>query len=788
MLVPIKWLKKYIEIDKTPEELAVLINNNVLEIESVYHPGKEIKGVIVAQITEVAAHPNADKLHLLTVDTGQGLQQIVCGAQNVAPNKKVALAQLGGELPGGFKLKPVKIRGVESCGMCCSEKELGLAESAEGILILPDDAPLGEDFVKYYGLDDVVLDLDVLPNRGDLQSITAIAIELHASTGGVLKLPVIKKEVNITAQKKADIEINAPELCGRYMSCILDNVEIKDSPEWLQKTLQSVGLRPINNVVDITNFVLYELGQPLHAFDYDQLAGGKIIVRRAQENEKFISLDEKEYSLNKEMLVIADEQKPLALAGIMGGLNSGVSEKTKTILLESAWFNPTSIRKTSRAIALRSDASIRFEKAVSYEGVANGFYRALELFQELAGAQVVSPIVDLAPGRPQPVVIDLTTTAVNKLLGTKITETQIIEILKRLQFVVEPQEALLKVTVPSARIYDVTREADLIEEIARHIGLENIPTTLPTITLKRKKDHKKEQVLAIVHNTLRAAGLNETYAYSMTDPAIYQKIGVSEKFNNEQIIGNPLSVEESVMRQSLLPQLLLALEKNIARKVDAVKLYEIGKVYFRDKEINKVAGLIYGELESGILSKQELRSADFYYLKGVLENIFEQVGLDLKKVAASNSNFFHPGKALSAKGLLELGEVHPAIISKLGLNKKAYLFELDLDKLVQFSSFIKVQQELAVYPSSRRDIAFMIDEKYTNAQIEQHIEKTAGDIFEAVTLFDLYQGENVPAGKVSLAYYIRYRAKDRTLKDEEVNTLHDKIAKSLVEKFKIEFR
>lgn len=787
MLVPVKWLKEYIDLKQTPEEIAEIMNAKILEVESIHHFGKEIHGVIVAEIKEVAKHPNADKLHVLKVDNGKELLQIVCGAQNVAPNKKIALATLGATLPGGFEIKQAKIRGVESFGMCCSEKELGLADESNGIMILEENAPLGKDLVKYLGLDDAALEVSILPNRGDCQSLKALAVELHAATGAQLTFPIVRRSYRAGNDITADIVIKDPDLCGRYMGAVLE-VKIKPSPAWLQKHLKSIGLRPINNIVDITNFILHELGQPLHAFDHKKLKDGKIVVRRAKKAEKFKTLDDKELELSENMLVIADAEKPVALAGVMGGSNSCVDEFTTMILLEAAFFNPASIRSTSKATGVRTDSSLRFEKYISYEGVEEGFYRAMNLFQELAEAKLVSNIVDLEPGRPKPVVINFSPERANKVLGAKIPEAKMLSILKKLNFKVVHTGKKITVNVPSGRTHDIYREIDLIEEIARHYGYENITSKLPNLIVGNLEKQKDEKVVQVVHDILRASGFNEAISYSMTAPDIYKKIGIADQFNSPLKMTNPLSVEESIMRQHLLPQLLHALVNNLSRQTGNVFLYEIGKTYYREGEKLKIGGLLYGQLDSGSLNKTQQKHADFYYLKGVLENLFGNLGISMNSGNYSGSPFVHPGKSIEIKDLCFMGELNPQIITELGLLQPAYVFEIDLGELIKRAKIDKRFAPLPLYPAARRDIAFLASEKTTAQEIERVIKKAAGVIVEKVEIFDRYTGPGIPDGKVNLAYAINYRAADKTLNDEEINAAHQKIAQALVVELGIEFR
>ncbi|MDR1997793.1 MAG: phenylalanine--tRNA ligase subunit beta [Candidatus Margulisbacteria bacterium] len=785
MRISLNWLKDYVDIKQSPQELYELFNAKILEVES-FQAGGAVKGVVVAQIKEVNPHPQADKLHVLKVAAGKEELQIVCGAPNVRPGLKTALALVGAELPGGIKLAKARLRGVDSYGMCCSEKELGLSAGQTGIIELPEDAPVGADFAEYAGLNDAVYELGVLPNRGDLQSYRNIAIEVAAASGAPLKLPRIKKDLKPGTEKKADITIEAPELCGRYMGCIL-RVKIAPSPDWLQKRLCAAGLRPINNVVDVTNFVLNELGQPLHTFDYRRLHGGRIIARRAKPGEIIKTLAEKEIKLTPEMLVIADADRPVALAGIMGGLESGVYEDTETILLEAAYFAPLSIRQTSRATAVRSDSSVRYEKQVSFDGVEDGFFRALELFQQTAGGEIISDIVDLAPGRPQPLTVELRPERVNKVLGTQLTEKEIIAILERLQFKPRAEGAKYVVTVPSGRTHDVYREIDLIEEVARIAGYAAIPATYPQVTVPPEAPAPKDRVISVIHRVLQAGGLSETKTYSLTSPEVYKNIGLPEQFQEPVKITNPLSVEESVLRQSLLPQLCLGVAANQAQQIGDVALYEIAKVYTRQGEQLRAAAVLTGDILTGALNQEQKISVDFYWLKGLVEAVLAECSVPLKKLQRSKSVFLHPGKSLELP-CLSAGELSPLIQKKLGFARPVYALDIDLELLAKMARFAKVFQDFSPYPAAVRDMAFVLDRKVTAAEIEKVIYSAAGENVEKIELFDYYTGQNVPAGKVSLAYSLTYRAPDRTLKDEEIAGMHERIVSELKRVLNAELR
>ncbi|MDR2431953.1 MAG: phenylalanine--tRNA ligase subunit beta [Candidatus Margulisbacteria bacterium] len=777
MRVSLNWLKDYVDIQQTPQELYELFNAKILEVES-FQSGGAVKGVVVAQIKEVNAHPQADKLRVLRVDTGQEELQIVCGAPNVKPGLKTALALIGAELPGGLRLGKAKLRGVDSCGMCCSERELGLPGGHSGIVELPADAPLGADFAEYAGLNDAVYELAVLPNRGDLQSYRSLAIEVAAASGAQLKLPkIIKISSPASKQKKAEVQIDAPDLCGRYMSCLL-RVKVGPSPEWLRKKMQAAGLRSINNVVDVTNFVLFELGQPLHAFDYEKLRGGRIIVRRAKSGETIQTLDEKIIKLTGDMLVIADAERPICLAGIMGGLDSGISADTQIMQLEAAYFDALSIRRTSRAAAVRSDSSVRYERHISYDGTADGFYRALELFQQAAQAELISNIVDLDPGRQPPLKVELRPERVNKLLGTALQEKQIAAILEKLQFQPRLKNNKYVVTVPSGRRHDVRREVDLIEEIARMVGYAAIPSTYPQIVAQPDAYSKQEQAIEALRSVWRSGGLSETKTYSMTAPDIYEKLGIASQFNEPIKINNPLSAEESVLRQSLLPQLLLAVASNQDKQIDNVALYEIARIYTRQGEPLRAAAVLTGELLTGALNAAQAIRADFFVLKGLVESLLAECGVPRKKLQRSQSPFLHPGKSFDLPAI-SAGEISPLIAKKLKFTAPVLALDIDVDLLAKMADFTRIFRDFSAYPAAARDMALLVDKKITAAEIEKVIHSAAVENVEKIELFDYYTGQNIPEDKISLAYAITYRAQDRTLKDEEIAAMHARIVEEL---------
>ena len=798
MNVTLNWLKNYINFEFSPSELADRLTMLGIEVEATKQLGAELEGVVVGSVTAIRPHPNADKLVLCQVDVGQAEElQIVCGAPNVREGMLAPVATIGATLPIGLTIKRAKLRGEESHGMLCSEKELGLSEDAAGLMELPVDIPLGTSFSEALGLDDIVFELEITPNRPDCLSMIGVAREIRAETGNALKLPEVDfNESETDIQEMTSVTIEAPDLCPRYAARVIQGVKVGASPEWLQQRLESVGVGVINNIVDITNFVLMEYGQPLHAFDYHKLAENRIVVRRAAAGENITTLDEVARELTSDMLVIADAEKPVALAGIMGGYDSEITETTTDVLLESAYFNPSSIRATAKALGVGTEASYRFERGADPGIVPAALDRAAQLIAELAGGTICEGIVDVYP-RQQPLTrIQLRPERVNFILGTALEATEMLQILSRLGFDVKANGAEdYEVIVPTFRS-DVTREIDLIEEIARVYGYDNIPTTLPKGDIPVPAPNPNTEVHKRIKRFLLAAGMMEAINYSFCDPSCFDRIRFTADDPRRETLKlqNPLSPEMSVLRTTLLPRLLENAQHNRNHQIDTIALFEIGSVFTcngEQKEPERVAGILAGQIGEGVYS-DPYRSPDFYDIKGLVEGILEVCGIVDYTLQKTGTPTFHPGRnaeiLLGNKQIGTFGEAHPEVLENYDLPYKAYLFEFDMEVLVDAAIFAKRFEPIPIYPTVERDLAIVVDKEVLSDMPTELIYATGGELVKSVRLFDVYEGEQVPEGKKSLAYAITYHSATETLTDKAVNTLHDKVVKHLNQKLGAELR
>ncbi len=807
MNVTLNWLKNYIDFEFCANELADRLTMLGIEVESVKQPGSELEGVVVGSVNAIKPHPNADKLVLCQVDIGETEElQIVCGAPNVREGMHAPVATIGATLPIGLTIKRAKLRGETSQGMLCSEKELCLAaqlasaynkaEDAAGLMELSTDIPIGTPLATAFGLDDTVFELEITPNRPDCLSLIGVAREIRAETGNPLKLPQVDVNENETdVRETTSVTIEAPDLCPRYAARVIRGVKIGQAPLWLQQRLESVGIGVINNIVDITNFVLMEYGQPLHAFDYHKLTENRIVVRRAIAGEKLTTLDEIERELTPEMLVIADAEKPVALAGVMGGYDSEITEATCDVLLESAYFNPSSIRATAKALGMSTEASYRFERGADPGSVLAALDRAAELITELAGGTICKGVVDVYPGEQPLTEIQLRPKRVNFVLGTEIEPATMQEILTRLGFGVETARSVYSVTVSSFRS-DVTREIDLIEEIARVYGYDNIPTALPKGDIPVPAPDPKVEVRKRIKQFLLAAGMMEVVNYSFSDPNSFDKIrfAVDNPLRNAIPLQNPLSPEMSVLRTTVLPGLLENAQRNRNHQIDTIALFEIGSVFIHSdeqKEPERVSGILAGQVGEGVYSNP-YRQPDFYDIKGLAEGVLEVCGIADYKLQKTGAPTFHPGRnaavMLGDRQIGIFGEAHPEVLENYDLPYKAYLFDFDMEALVDAAIFAKRFEPISVYPTVERDLAIVVDKETLSDMPTELIYKTGGEWVESVRLFDVYEGEQVPEGKKSLAYTIIYHSATETLTDKAVNALHDKIVKRLNQELGAELR
>ena len=789
MLISLRWLRDYVDIDMSPHELAGRLTMAGLEVESVQERAPGFSGVVVAKILSVAPHPGADKLKLCLVSAGGEARRVVCGAPNVKEGTLVPLATVGATIPGGFTVKRSKIRGEVSEGMLCSEDELGIGDDASGLMILPAAMKPGEDLAAALDLNDVVFDISVTPNRSDCLSVIGIAREVAALTGRTLKYPAAEcSETSEDITTVTSIDILAPELCPRYTARIIRNVTMKPSPAWMRMRLESVGLRAINNVVDVTNFVMMEFGQPLHAFDFRYLEEGRIVVRGAKEGEAFVSLDEKTRILGADTLMIGDGVKPVAVAGIMGGLNSEVVDDTETVLLESAFFNPSSIRKSARLLGMGTEASFRFERKVDPEGVIRALNRAARLIAETAGGSICMNYIDQYPRKIETARdIRLRMSRVNDITGMNIDAPTVLGILKRLEMdVKELERGVYSVTPPTFRV-DIEREIDLIEEIARLHGFDHIPVTIPAISSVSGAVPKKQMVETELRNVLIGSGYTEVINYSFTTPQSVEITGldVNDERRKFVVLKNPLSEDMSVMRTTLVHGLLETMKKNVNLGNTDLRLFEIGKVYIAGAgealpaERERLGALIQGNRhENGWHFKDA--GSDFYDLKGCLENCF--TGLRIVGISYDSrcrEPFLHPGRACYVKKddrvLGFLGEIHPDLRRKLDMKESAVVCELDCAVLVELAAGAVTYRDIPRYPSVSRDVAFLIDETISSATIIGIIRAHEEVLLEDVYVFDVYSGTGIPGGMKSFAFRFTYRASDRTLTDADVDRVHSGI-------------
>lgn len=791
MKVSFNWLKEYVEIALSCEEVAERLTMAGLEVESIEKISPGFKGVIVGEILSMKPHPKASDLWLCQVGIGPGTLSIVCGAKNIKIGHRVPVACPGAVLPDGRCIEASRIRGELSEGMLCSEAELGLGNDAGGIVLLPSDLPLGVELSKALDLEEVVLEVGVTPNRGDCLSHLGVAREVSALTGVPVRIPSWQFQENgPPIQGLTSVQILDPELCPRYSARIIQGLRIGPSPSWLKRRLQAVGVRPINNVVDITNFVMMELGQPLHAFDYDLLEGRRIVVRRAREGEGLRTLDGAQRLLSSEMLVIADTTSPVALAGIMGGAASEVGPDTRNVLLESANFNPLSIRRTSKILDLTTEASYRFERYVDREGTVRALDRAAYLILETAGGIVARGVVDEYIIRWVPLRLSLRVDRVNRILGTALKGEEMVKTLKPLGFsIVSRDGGVLEATVPSFR-NDIQQEIDLVEEVARLHSFDCIPTTLPSGRPRVPSQSGYGELKGSVRRVLTSAGFYEAINFSFTKPDVFDKLKIEKDspLRKAVRIQNPLSEEQAVMRTVLLSGLLENLADNENRGVRTAKLFEIGRTYHPQEgsplpQERQGIGVIAVGNWSEPFWKGEKEDVDFYHIKGVLTALGEALGLEMDITSGMIPPYFHPSH--SARVVVKemvvgfVGKIHPEVVEAFEFRGRPYYLELNLEALFGLKCLSPKYKPLPKYPTVVRDIALMVPEKALTAEIRSFIQQTGREIVEEVRLFDLYRGEKVPHGYKSLAFSVSYQARDRTLTDEEVNAVHKRILEGL---------
>ena len=791
MLVSYNWLKQYTNVEDNANALAEKITRGGIEVEGVEYLAEEISNVVVGYVVSKEKHPDAEKLNVCQVNVGEEENlQIVCGAPNVDAGQYVIVAKVGAKLPG-IKIKKAKLRGVESQGMICSLAELGLSKSVvpknyqEGIYVFETEQELGSDVVEVLGLNDYILDLSITPNRADALSMRGLTYELGALYNKKVNFNDVEKEENYEATSlQVAIESDS---CRNYVGQIVKNVEVKSSPLWLQTRLMNSGIRPINNIVDITNYVLLEFGQPMHAFDKD-LVGDKIVVRDAKEGEVLETLDGEERKLQTSDLVITDGTRAIALGGVMGGKNTEVSEETKNIILESAYFNPTTVRRTSAAHGLRSDSSARFEKGIDPNMQKAALARAVELILELCPNAVVESSVGVV-NKEEEKVVEITTSYINNYLGITLSTEEIAAILEGLSFTVEVTGENLVVKVPTRRP-DISIKQDLVEEVIRIYGYDNLAATLPKFSKTTKGGLTYSQrMVRDLRAVYASLGFNDTINYSLVSEEEATEYTLEDHHKVRLLM--PMTETHSTLRQSLVPGLLNTVQYNVARKQKDLKLLEIGRVFFgsgddniQPKETLYLSAALTGE-ERATKWLKESSSLDFFAAKGYLEVVFDRLGLD-EKVTYKKSKLegMHPGRFaevyLGEKRIGFIGEVHPQVADKLGLNT-TYVFEINLDEVISESKVKPKYEEVTKYPEITRDIAMLVDVKDEYQNIYNVIESVNSKLITKVELFDLYVGAELLVGKKSLALTITYSDKQKTLTDEEVTAVHDKVLSALTE-------
>lgn len=798
MNTSLNWIKAMVPgLEVTDQEFRDAMTLSGTKVENFTAFDKNLDKIVVGQIESVEKHPDADKLVICQVNVGSETVQIVTGAPNIpvgSSGQKVPVVLDGGCVAGGhdggalpedgIKIKKGKLRGVESFGMMCAIEELGSSREfypdapENGIYILGDDAQVGEDAVHYLGLDDTVFEYEITNNRVDCYSIIGIAREAAATFRKPFTPPVVTETGNaedINDYVKVDVE--ATDLCSRYTARLVKNIKLAPSPKWMQRRLASAGIRPINNIVDITNYVMEEYGQPMHAYDYDTLAGGKIVVRRAKDGEKFMTLDGQERTLDSDMLMICDGEKAVGLAGIMGGENSKITDDVKTMLFEAATFDGTNIRKATKRLGLRTDASGKFEKGLDPENALAAMNRACQLIEELGAGEIVGGVVDVYPNKKERVRVPFEPERINALLGTNVSVEEMLGYFKMLEL--DYDEAKQELIIPTFR-QDLLRTADIAEEVARFFGYANIPTTLPHGASTMGKISFKQRVEDVAGEIAQFCGFSQAMTYSFESPKVFDKLKLAADAEERKtvVISNPLGEDFSIMRTLPLNGMLNSLATNYNRRNKDVKLYELAKVYvpvegedLPDERVQFTLGF-YGD-------------GDFFTMKGVVEEFLEKIGMSARPEydPEAGKTFLHPGR--QAEILYKdtvigyLGEVHPDVADTYGLGDRTYVAVLDLPEILPFASFDRKYEGIAKFPAVTRDISMVMPKTVLVGEVEKIIEKRGGKLLEKYNLFDIYEGAQIKEGFKSVAYTISFRAKDRTLEDKDIQPIMEKILEDL---------
>ena len=795
MKAPIDWLRDYVDINVSAKEFADAMTMSGSKVEGIEVQGEEITKVVVGKILSVEKHPDADKLQVTKVDVGSEVIQIVTGAQNISVGDYIPVALVGSTLPGDKKISKGQLRGIESYGMMCSIEELGLTRDdcpdapEDGIYILPKEEELGKDIKEVLGLNQEIVEFEITSNRQDCLSIIGLAREAAVTLKTEFKKPGINlKEEGDDVAQYISVEVKDTELCPRFAARVVKDVKIGPSPKWMRDRLKAAGVRPINNIVDITNYVMLEYGQPMHAYDINDIKGNKIIVRRAFDGETIRTLDDQDREIDPSMLVIADEERAVGVAGVMGGANSEIKDDTKTIVFEAANFNGTSVRLTAKKLGMRTEASGRFEKGLDPENVEAAINRAVQLVEELGIGTVCKGMIDCYPKKKEQRTINLRVDKINSFLGTNIPKEEMAGILKALEF--EVDENNMTVKVPSFRD-DVEREADIAEEIARFYGYNNIEATLlsgKAATLGRKT--YKQIIEDLIKETMIACGLSEAYTFSFTSPKVFDKLNLpaDSELRKAIVISNPLGEDYSIMRTTTIPDMLGVISTNYNRRIEEARLFEMSRVYIpQSLPINELPQ------EKAVLTLGMYGELDFYDMKGVAEELFERLGIENYEILPEKNNVvFHPGRTavinIDGEYAGIIGEIHPEVAEKFECPERTYIGVIEIETLVNKASMDCEYKGLPKYPAVTRDIAMLVKDEVLVKEIEDIIKQRAGKILESVKLFDVYKGKQVPEGMKSVAYSITFRASDRTLTDEEVGKAMTKILDGLKRNLGAELR
>lgn len=823
MKISLKWLRDYIDYQGTAEELSIILTKAGLEVEGIQKIGLGIEQVIIGKVKNKIKHPDADSLSVCTVFDGKEDLQVVCGAKNVAIGQTIALAPIGCNLPtpdnAGFKIKKSKIRGVESFGMICAEDELGLSTDHEGIMVLSDDLKAGQKFTEALGLPWEVLEISITPNRADCLSYFGVALEISAATGGKLKTPKIDYTPNASFSSKslATVEINDSG-CGRYMGAGVKNIKIGPSPKWMKESLESAGIRSINNVVDITNFVMLETGNPLHAFDASQINGKKIMVRRANAQEAITTLDGQKRELITSDLLICDAGGPTALAGVMGGANSEIKDNTTNVFIEAAYFQPAVIRKTAKRLGIQTDSSYRFERGVDPNRLDYTIKRTLSLLEKYASGSCASDIIDIYPSPIKPKIVDLRISRTNKLLGVNLSESQIIKFLESIQFKkLKGSGDTFSFEVPTAR-HDITREVDLIEEVARLLGFENIAYTTPAMNIKPIQANPIISFTQRVKEVFSSAGFNETISFHFTGLKDIQNLGLKESDPRSNPIGlkNPIVEDLSHMQTTLIPNLLRAVKLNNNHFKEDLQIFETGRIYLRPErseefknifsnryykmheyvkdatnrpiERCQVAGVVAGNRLNKSWDHEAVKH-DFYSVKGLLTSLLQTLQIkDLQVVGLREiDTFLHPGKSgLLMSGNTAIGvfgQLSPQVTKSYDLKDSPFVYELDVATLMRLSQKTVKVQAISKFPAVNRDLSFAFQKSITWQQIQTSIQKLNLKNLISVHVFDKFEGGNLSDDQKSLAISLSFQSHEKTLEESDTQKGVDKVVAQLTSEF-----